>query len=159
MPSKPTSKVNTLFWTAKERKLYHGYGRSHVENWIGQIFKLYRVDKVNTTSHELYGEAKTKEFLEPIDVSGRVFISEEEVSLESGVRRYSKGDLICHVYIEHLQELDISIETGDFIEWNGRWYSVYDHGKGHVGTPYLIEDKYYHTILASQSSRDKFEAR
>ena len=159
MASKSDSKVNTLFWTEKERRLHMQYGRSHVETWIGQIFKLYRIDKIHTQSHGLYGEAKTKEFKEPIDVCGRVFIAEEDVNLDHGVRKYSKGDLICHIYIEHLQELDIVIETGDFIEWQGRWFEVYDHGRGHMGIPHLIEDKYYHTILSSQSSRDKFEAR
>ena len=40
----------------------------------------------------------------------------------------SKGDMAAGIFREHLTELDVEVNVGDFIGYQGKFYEVYDAG-------------------------------
>ena len=116
-----------IFFGDKEEALFKALGRELVEDLVNQHFTLFRVDVTKTESN-FYGESKTKVYKDPVEVKGRIQISDTNLISEGGIRRMSKGDMKAGVYREHLEELDVHINIGDFIKFQGKFYEVYDAG-------------------------------
>lgn len=151
------SGVSTWFKNAEET-LFNNLGRELIEGFITQHFTLYRIDVVNTESN-FYNESKFKQFLTPVEVIGRIQITDSDVVSEGGIRRLSKGDMTAWVYIEHMEELNIEISVGDFIHYEGKYYEVFDpgHNKDALNRKFATDREYYREILAKVVHEDVFK--
>lgn len=149
----------SIFFNDAEETLFNNLGRELVEDLIVQHFTLYRIDQVKTESN-FYGESKAKRYKTPVDVKARIQIEDTDVYSEGGVRRMAKGDMSAWVYLQHMEELDIEINVGDFIGYAGKFYEVYDPGydKDSLDRKFAGDREYFREILAKSVSEDIFKS-
>lgn len=149
----------SIFFNDAEEQLFNRMGRELVETLIVQHFTLYRIDQVNTESN-FYGESKAKRYKTPVDVKARIQIQDTDVYSEGGVRRMAKGDMSAWVYLQHMSELDIEINVGDFIGYAGKFYEIYDPGydKDSLDRKFAGDREYFREILAKSVSEDIFKS-
>jgi len=147
----------SLWFGEKENTLFNNLGRELVETLITQHFTLYRID-IDETDANFYGESKKKAFKTPQEVKARISIVDADVVDEGGIRRMSRGDMQTWVYLQHLTELDVSINVGDFIGFQGKVYEVYDNGanKDSMTRKYAGDRDYFQQILAKVITQDIF---
>jgi hypothetical protein len=150
--------VPTFFGDAEEN-LFNNLGRELIETHINQHFTLYRIDVVNTDS-DFYGESHTKVYKTPVEVSARIQIADSDVVSEGGIRRMSKGDMSTWVYLEHMEELDIEINVGDFIGFLGKFYEIYDPGynKDSMDKKFAADRDFMREILAKVVHENVFKS-
>ena len=149
-----------IFFTDAEETLFNNLGRELVEDLIVQWFTLYRIDVSNTESN-FYGESKKKNFLTPVVVKARIQIADADVELEGGMRRVSKGDMISHVYNEYMTENDFDMNVGDFIDYQGKTYEIYDAGYNldTLDRKYAADREFHRRILAKAVKSTIFSGR
>lgn len=149
----------SIFFKDAEESLFNRMGRELVEGLIVQHFTLYRIDPVETESN-FYGESKNKRYKTPVDVKARIQIQDTDVYSEGGVRRMAKGDMSAWVYLQHMEELDIEINVGDFIGYAGKFYEIYDPGydKDSLDRKFAADREYYREILAKSVSENIFKS-
>ena len=111
------------------------YGRNFLQTDNAQTVKIYKINLIETKSHDLYGQAKTKDkkFMSPIELS--VMVSVENGKQEyyggnlGGITRDDSGNIRFGVYLKELEEKKIEVDRGDIIEYNmsgekNRYYEV-----------------------------------
>ncbi len=111
------------------------YGRNYLETDNHQEVIIYKINIIETKSHSLYGQAKTKDkkFMPPVRIS--VMVNIEEGKQENyggnpgGVVRDDSGNISFGVYLKELEEKQLEIDRGDIIEYNlsgekNRYYEV-----------------------------------
>ena len=149
----------SIFFKDAEETLFNNLGRELVETLVTQHFTLFRIDVVETESN-FYGESKTKSYLTPVDVIGRVQIQDVDVFSQGGVRRMSAGDMSAWVYLQHMAELDIEINVGDFIGYAGKFYEIYDPGynKDSLDRKFAGDREFMREILAKVVTDDIFKS-
>jgi hypothetical protein len=112
-------------------------GQEYLNNDINMTLFLYRVDSTKTEIDDVYGEVGENEikYLPKIEINCLVKVDPPKNSAyKNGILRYSEpGNLIFYVYIDHLNELGIDINYGDYIGYPEndnkiRYYSVSDNG-------------------------------
>jgi hypothetical protein len=147
-----------VFFTAAERTLLVDAGRELVEYLTYQYFDLYRIDNVRTDSN-FYGENKVKHFKEKLTLTGRIKISDSDVTLQGGFRRVSQGDMILGIYTDLLEENNCDINVGDIIHHHGKYYEVFDAGynKDSNERKLGVDREFYRTILANTVKEDIVE--
>lgn len=148
-----------IFFGDKEETLFNNLGRELVEHLVNQHFTLYRVNVVGTESN-FYGEAKTKMYLPAVEVKARIQIADTEVLSEGGIRRLNKGDMSAWVYLQHMNALDIEINVGDFIGFQGKFYEIYDPGynKDSMNRKFAGDRDFMREILAKAVHEDVFKS-
>jgi hypothetical protein len=113
-------------------------GQEYLHGDLNMKLVLYRVDRQNTVTDEIYAEVGKDQvkYLPPIEFNALVKIDEpKNSSYKNGLNRYSEpGNLTLSVYITHLEELKIDIRYGDFIGYSDseerlRYYTVSNDGR------------------------------
>lgn len=152
-----------LFFGEKERQLLDGLGREIVNDILLESFLLYRIDYRTTKTHKVYGEAKQKNYETPVEIFGRVTVESDSPSYfaPGGLIREGLGKFTAHVYLSHLQELDVTIRMGDFIYHKGNYYEIIDNGIANINNKYAFgSDKFFYiTIKGVEVNSDVFQAR
>ena len=124
-----------LFMNEDSFNLEVSYGRHYIENDVVFKFLLYRVNVIETKSHKLYGQAKSKDkkFFTPVELSAMIDVGEGEQSYygnnEGGISREDTGSIEIGVYLDELKEKKTEVNRGDLIAWNQsgektRYYEV-----------------------------------
>lgn len=124
-----------MFMTENSFELDVMYGRNFLQTDNAQYIIIHRINLIETKSHSLYGQAKTKDkkFMPPIKVN--VMVNVEEGKQEyyggnpGGVARDDTGTISFGVYLKELEEKQLEINRGDIIEYNmsgekNRYYEV-----------------------------------
>jgi len=124
-----------LFMTQRSYDLQIMYGRNYLQTNNSQEVILYKINVLETKSHALYGQAKTKDkkFFSPVRL--KVMVTVEEGRQENygnnpgGIVRDDSGNLVFGVYIKELEEKGVEIDRGDIIEYNlsgekNRYYEI-----------------------------------
>lgn len=124
-----------LFMTNNSFDLDVMYGRNFLQTDNAQEVIIHKINLIETKSHSLYGQAKTKDkkFMPPVRIS--VMITVEEGKQENyggnpgGIARDDTGSLVFGVYLKELEEKQLEIDRGDIIEYNlsgekSRYYEV-----------------------------------
>jgi len=124
-----------LFMTENSFDLDIMYGRAYLETDNAQEVILHKINLIETKTHALYGQAKTKDkkFFTPVRL--RVMVTVEEGKQENyggnpgGIARDDTGNITFGVYIKELEEKGVEIDRGDIIEYNlsgekNRYYEV-----------------------------------
>lgn len=126
------------FWSQSDFDLNVQIGQEYLHGDLGMKLVLFRVDRQNTSTDEVYAEVGKDEikFLPPVEFFGLVKIEEpKNNSYNKGVNRYQEpGNMTISVYIDHLQSLGVDINYGDYIgypesEERIRYYTVTNNGK------------------------------
>jgi hypothetical protein len=124
-----------LFMTDNSFNLDIMYGRNYLQTDNAQEVILHKINIIETKSHALYGQTKTKDkkFFTPVRL--KVMITIEEGKQENyggnqgGIARDDTGLLTFGVYLKELEEKQVEIDRGDIIEYNlsgqkNRYYEV-----------------------------------
>ena len=124
-----------MFMTQNSFDLDVMYGRNYLQTDNVQTVILHRINIIETKSHILYGQTKTKDkkFFTPVQLS--VMVDVEDGKQENygtnpgGIARDDTGPLRFGVYLKELEEKNTEINRGDYIEYNmsgekARYYEV-----------------------------------
>ena len=114
-------------------------GREAIEGDGNFTVILYRVDRENTSSDDLYGEAPKDgvKFFPPVELKVIPILEEaENKAYNSGagsLRYLQDGNLTFGIYTSQLAELDAELSYGDYIgypvsETEVRYFSVTNDG-------------------------------
>lgn len=167
-------KNGKLFFTDKEAKLFTKWGREAVESQGQQSCLFYKIDLKKTNAHKLYGESKVKSYLAPIEICGRINTESKDSSyhVEGGIPKKGLGNIVLHVYLEHLMELGLAyknteqkivteIKIGDHIGYKGQFYRIFDDGYSNISNNYTFvgDRRFYITIKGNEVDDDSFNAR
>lgn len=111
------------------------YGRNYLQTDNAQKLNIHKINIIETKSHKLYGQAKTKDkiFMPPVEIS--IMIGVEDGKQEyygknpGGIARDDTGPITFGVYLKELEEKELEIDRGDIIEYNmsgekNRYYEV-----------------------------------
>lgn len=124
-----------LFMNENSFNLDVMYGRNFLLTDNAQTVILHKVNIIETKSHSLYGQTKSKDkkFFAPVKL--KVMVTVEEGKQEyygnnsGGIIRDDTGNLRFGIYLEELKEKGIEIDRGDYVEYNqsgekNRYYEV-----------------------------------
>jgi hypothetical protein len=111
------------------------YGRNYLQTDNPQEVIIHKINLIETKSHSLYGQAKTKDkkFMPPVRISVMVGIEDSKQeyygSNAGGIARDDTGNINFGVYLKELEEKHLEIDRGDIIEYNmsgekSRYYEV-----------------------------------
>tara|TARA_R100000951_G_C2520118_1_gene143137 strand:- start:13 stop:537 length:525 start_codon:yes stop_codon:yes gene_type:complete len=134
----PINRVNKFF-SNEDFDLDISMGREAIEGDGNFTVILYRVDRENTSSDDLYGEAPKDgvKFFPPVELKVIPTLEEAEnktYNNSSGSLRYLQdGNLTFGIYTSQLAELDAELSYGDYIgysvsETEVRYFSVTNDG-------------------------------
>jgi hypothetical protein len=124
-----------LFMSEESFNLDLSYGRHYLQQDVQFKIKLYRINIIETKSHDLYGQAKPKDkkFFTPVELDAMVDIEDNNQSQyagsEGGLVREDTGNLVARLYLQELEEKGTEVNRGDIIEYNPsgdrpRYYEV-----------------------------------
>lgn len=124
-----------LFMTNNSFDLDILYGRNYLLTDNSQTIKIHKINLLESKSHQLYGQSKSKDkkFFTPITLSVMVNIEEGKQEYygnsQGGITRDDTGNITIGIYIKELEEKNIEIDRGDIIEYNmsgekNRYYEV-----------------------------------
>ena len=111
------------------------YGRNFLQTDNAQKIKIHKINIIETKSHNLYGQSKTKDkvFMSPVELSAMVGIEDANQMYygenAGGISRDDTGNLVLGIYLKELEEKQLEIDRGDIIEYNmsgekKRYYEV-----------------------------------
>ena len=124
-----------MFMTDNSFDLDVMYGRNFLQTDNAQTVIIHKINLLETKSHELYGQSKTKDkkFMSPVELSVMVTIEDGKQNFyggnQGGIARDDSGNISFGVYFKELQEKQIEIDRGDIIEYNmsgekNRYYEI-----------------------------------
>ena len=102
-----------LFRSDQSNELSIMYGRSYLTNDNVQEINLYKINIIETKSHNLYGQAKSKDkkFMKPVKLNVMIGVEDGQQEYygdtQGGIVRDDSGKLIFNVYMKELEELKL----------------------------------------------------
>ena len=134
----PITRINKFF-SEEDFSLEISMSREFIESDNNFIVILYRVDRENTASDSIYGEAPKDgiKFFPPVELRVIPILEEaENKAYNSGpgsLRYLQDGNLTFTIYETQLAELDVQLSYGDYIgypvtETEIRYFSVTNDG-------------------------------
>lgn len=124
-----------MFMTNNSFDLDVMYGRNFLETDNSQFVIIHKINIIETKSHALYGQTKSKDkkFMSPVRIN--VMVNIEDSKQENyggnpgGIVRDDTGNISFGVYLKELEEKQIEIDRGDIIQYNlsgekNRYYEV-----------------------------------
>ncbi len=152
-----------LFFGEKERRFFENAGKEITIEILQESFILYRIDYRRTKSHDLYGEAKKKIWLPPAEVFARINVESDgpEYLTKGGIIRKGFGKISAHIYLSHLDELNVVVKMGDFIYHKGNYYEIVDDGSSNTSNQHAFggDKHFYISIKGTEVNSDVFKAR
>jgi len=111
------------------------YGRNFLQTDNAQKVKIHKINILESKSHSLYGQSKTKDkkFMSGVEISVMVNIDDSKQEYygnnSGGIVRDDTGNIRFGVYLKELTDKKIDINRGDIIEYNmsgekNRFYEV-----------------------------------
>lgn len=155
------------FFGGEDFALDIGMGEEWLEGDMNFTLVLYKVDKRKTKTDDVYGEALEDgiQFLPPVEFKGYVKILPPTNLMLGGSRinQSEPGNLQVSVYQQTLDDLEITIDFGDYIgyyetESRVRYYSVVDDGRVNSDNKHTYGGykPFYRTILATYVNDNEF---
>lgn len=155
------------FFGGEDYALDIGMGEEWLEGDMNFTLVLYKVDKRKTKTDDVYGETLEDgiQFLPPVEFKGYVKILPPTNLMLGGSRinQSEPGNLQVSVYQQTLDDLEISIDFGDYIgyyetESRVRYYSVVDDGRVNSDNKHTYGGykPFYRTILATYVNDNEF---
>ena len=124
-----------MFMTNNSFDLDVMYGRNFLQTDNAQTVIIHKINLIESKSHALYGQAKTKDkkFLAPVQISVMVTIDDGKQEYyggnQGGIARDDSGNISFGVYLKELEEKQFEIDRGDIVQYNmsgekNRYYEV-----------------------------------
>jgi len=124
-----------LFMTDNSFNLDVMYGRNFLQTDNAQEVTIYRINIIETKTHNLYGQskAKDKKFMSPVKISVMVTVEDSKQEYyggnAGGISRDDSGNIVFGVYLTELEEKKLEINRGDIVEYNlsgekNRYYEI-----------------------------------
>jgi hypothetical protein len=162
----PIKRINKFF-SSRDFDLEIEMGREAIEGDGNFTVILYRVDRGNSTTNDLYGEASAKElnYLPPVELYIVPMIGEaSNMGYSDGLlRQQEDGNLKFVVYTQHLEERGVDITYGDYIgypinETDMVYYSVSNAGEKNYDNKHTIMGYRgaYRVIECTYADKDEF---
>jgi hypothetical protein len=113
-----------LFMTDNSFNLDVMYGRNFLDTDNAQEVTIHKINIIETKSHSLYGQTKSKDkkFMPPVKISVMVNVDESKQLYygenRGGITRDDTGNITFGVYLKELEEKNLEINRGDIIEYN-----------------------------------------
>jgi len=152
-----------LFFGEKERAFFDALGREITNDILKESFVLYRMDYAKTKTHKLYGEAKKKVYLTPVNVFGRINVEADspEYMVPGGIIKKGYGKMTASIYRTHLNELGVNIRIGDYAYCKGHYYEIIDDGSSNIANQqsYAGDIVFSIKIIGIRVKDDVFNAR
>lgn len=162
---------NNRFFGFEDFRLEVEMGREAIEGDGNFVVILYRVDRENTQSDDIYNEA-TKDgigFYPPVELRVAPTLNKAEnktYNKNAGSLRYLEdGQLSFAIYEEQLEELDTDINFGDYIgypvtETDIRYFSVVNDGRKNYDNTHTIMGYKgaFRTVLCAPVDPSEFTA-
>lgn len=161
---------NSKFYGFEDFALEVAMGREFVEDDMDFRVIIYRVDHEKTNHDDLYGEVDATQikYKSPIEVSCTVSLkpkTNKQYSPNGTLLREEWGNLIFNVYEDHLNELGIQINKGDYVAYPVRedylkFFSVVDNDLVNDSTERLLGLKkgFYRKIECTPVDNSEFMA-
>jgi len=148
----------SIFFGDAEEQLMNNSARELIEGLIRQHCTYYKVN-LETTNSNLYGEAKTKTFDEPVELVCSIAAIDEDVYTEAGLLKTAKGDIVIGTFDSYLEELGLNPAQGDFIYYNGKYFEIYDADVGKQGLDgyYAGDRSWLRRMLAHKTDQAVFK--
>lgn len=132
----PITRINKFF-SAEDFRLEVEMGREAIEGDGNFVVVLYRVDRENTSSDDLYGEAGIDEirYFPPVELLVIPIVEGPELKpYGSNLHYLEDGNLMFGIYTAQLEELGVDISIGDYIGYavsttSMRYFSVANDGR------------------------------
>ena len=156
-----------IFYSDKEETLHKNLGRELVETLVNQTITLYILDDTKTKTN-MYGETvgRTKAYKTPITIKCRATVSDIDLEWDGGKTKIGRGELVVHIYLQHITELEtdyphISFRRGYYIKYLNEYYKIHDDGIGNREiTRHLGGDRrFYRTLVAKKVTPKEFDGR
>lgn len=165
-PRVPISRIGKFFGV-EDYDLDISMGEEWLHGDMNFTMVLYRVNRIQTKTDDVYGEALSDgiKFLPPVEFKAFVQVSAPENKNlgNSKINQMEPGNARISVYQKHLDELEVDINIGDYIgyyetEDRVRYYTVVNDGR-------VVSDNkhtyggykpFYRTIVASYVTNDEF---
>jgi hypothetical protein len=111
------------------------YGRNYLVSDVVHEVTVHRINVLETKSHSLYGQSKSKDkkFFPPVKINVMPLVENSEDKYygeeKGGIVRSDTGNLSIGIYLQELEEKKIEINRGDYLEYNmsgekKRYYEV-----------------------------------
>lgn len=162
------------FFTDKEADFFTSSGREITEGILQTSFLLFKMDLQKTKVHPLYGEAKVKHYMTPVEIFGRINVEVEDpkYQVKQGLTKKGFGNFTAHIYIDQLRDLDLiekeqgnviitKMKGGDYIGYKGQFYKIYDDGYSQISNKHSWggDRRFYITIKAFEVDEDIMRGR
>lgn len=157
------------FYTEDDFSYENSLAREFVEGDLNLTVVLFRVDKTKTSNvgDDIYGEVSGDkiQFKPPVEINVRLNLEEAKTdSYSDGYVKYQDhGNLTFNIFNDHLEELGIEIEYGDYVgypdnEDNLIFFTVVNDGRinsdsSHTRFGYK---SYYRTIVCTKADQNEF---
>lgn len=145
------------------------YGRNYINTDNAQTVTIHRINIIETKSHNLYAQAKSKDkrFFPPVEISVMVTVDDGQQSYygegSGGIVRDDSGNIKFGVYLAELKEKNLEINRGDIIQYdmsgeNSRYYEVESANKVKDTTSKTIGGfkPYWRLIIGTPIHSDTF---
>ena len=164
----PITRVNKFF-SQDDFDLEVDFGREWLEGDINIKVILFQVERGESTVDDIYGEASRDEirFKPPVEltVSFNMATPTNKAYNSDGSMRYLEhGNIVFGVYQNHLEELGVEINYGDYIGYSEtedkiKYYTVSNNGYIHSDNAHTIVGYkgFYRTITCVPTDLDEFQ--
>jgi len=165
-PRVPISRIGKFFGV-EDYDLDISMGEEWLHGDMNFTMVLYRVNRIQTKTDDVYGEALSDgiKFLPPVEFKGYVQIMAPENKYlgNSKIDQMEPGNMKVSVYQRDLDELEVEINYGDYIgyyetEDKVRYYTVNNDGRVTSDNKHTIGGykPFYRTIMASPVTNNEF---
>jgi hypothetical protein len=163
----PINRSNKFF-SGEDFDLEVDFGREWLEGDINIKVILFQVDRQNSLTDSLYGEAPKGGILfkPPVEISVNFKMDEPTNKAYNGdgsLRYKEHGNVSFGVYQKHLKELGVDISYGDYIgyqedETKIKYFTVSNDGKINSDNKHTINGYkgFYRTVTCVSTSEDEF---
>ena len=144
--------------------------REFMEGDLNQTVVLFQIDKIKSQTDDVYGETEPSElrFKTPMEINVRLTLEDgENKSYSDGYLRLKDfGMLTFDVFVDHLDELGVNINYGDYIgyalnETTIKYFTVVDDGQIYDNTSNTIMGYkgYFRKIKCTPADINEFNPR
>ena len=163
----PINRSNKFF-SVDDFELEVDFGREWLEGDINIKVVLFQVDRQNSLTDNIYGEAPKGgiSFKPPVEVTVNFKMDEptnKSYNTDGSLRYSEHGNITLGIYQKHLMELGVEITYGDYIgyqenETTIKYFTVVNDGKINSDNKHTINGYkgFYRTVSCVPTSEDEF---
>jgi hypothetical protein len=111
-----------LFHGQRDAGLVHKFNMELINDIIDTEVAVYKLSLEDTKSN-LYNESDKKIYYSPVKVPARIDYQPQTYEGTEFGQDYQQSATFAFIR-EYLKEVDIFVEVGDVIEYNGEWWEV-----------------------------------